>query len=249
MAEDKNLPTTWADRLAKHAVAAAALETPDILNISFRGGHMTLDGVSVPNSDLDCVIITSSFENQYFDPEIPFDPDNLQNPICFAMSVDGEEMAPDASSPKIQHNGPCSDCWAAQWKSDPVRKKGKACKEKRKLMILPASQMINGGIKKASMAMASLSPTNVSLWSDYVNYLLNTYQRPPFAVLTTISVRPHPKKQLEVTYKCKGMVGDEHLSDIMDRIPGAQKIMTRPYEGKPDDPTKATTENKKPRKF
>ena len=248
MSESKEV-VNWADKLKSHAVAAAAQEQPDIMNMSLRGGHMTLDGVSVPNSDLDCVIITSSFENQYYDPEIAFDPDNLQNPICFAMSLDGEEMEHDAASTKPQHNGPCADCWAMQWKSDPVRKKGKACKEKRKLMLLPASQMINGGIKKASMAMVSLSPTNVGIWSDYVNALLNEYQRPPFAVLTKFSVRPHPKKQLEVSFKCTGLVGDEFLSDIMDRIPAAQKAMTQPYEGKPDDPTKPTSENKKPRKF
>lgn len=246
--ESTNLPVNWAEKLAKHAVAAAAIETPNLMNISFRGGYMKLDGQDVPNSELDCVIIASTFENQYYDPSIPFDPDNLQNPICFSMSLDGEEMEHDALSAQPQYNGPCSDCQWMQWKSDPVRKKGKACKEKRKIMILPAGQIKNGGVKKASMAMATLPVTSTGNWSDYVNLLLNEHQRPAFAVLTKLKCRPHPKFQLEVTFECTGIVGDEYLSDIMSRIESAQKVMVRPYEGKPDDPTKATANNK-PKKY
>lgn len=243
MSESKEV-VNWAETLAKHAVAAAAVETPNLLNISFRNGHMKLDGQEVPNSELDCVIIAATFENQYYDPAIPFDPDNLQNPICFSMSLDGEDMEHDALSAKPQHNGPCADCAHMQWKSDPIRKKGKACKEKRKLMILPASQIKNGGVKKASMAMATIPVTSTGNWSDYVNFLLNEHQRPSFAVLSKIKCRPHGKFQLEVTFECTGLVGDEHLAAIMERIPSAQAVMTRPYEGKPDDPTKATSNNK-----
>lgn len=249
MSEEKtNVPVKWDELLAKHAKEAAAIETPNLLNISFRGGYMKLDGQDVPDSILDCVIIAATFENQYYDPSIPFDPDNLQNPICFSMSLDGEEMEHDKLSAQPQHNGPCGDCHHMQWKSDPVRKKGKACKEKRKIMILPASQIKNGGVKKASMAMATLPVTSAGNWSDYVNFLLNEHQRPSFAVLSKLKCRPHPKFQLEVTFECTGLVGEEHLADIMARIPSAQKIMMRPYEGKPDDPTKATANNK-PKKY
>ena len=48
-----------------------------------------------------------------------------------------------------------------QWKSDPIRKKGKACKEKRKLGLLPALQIKDGkddAIKKSSVAWHDTCP-------------------------------------------------------------------------------------------
>lgn len=242
-----DVPAKWDEVLAKHATAAAALERPSTENISVRGGYMTLNGVSVPNSELDAVIVASVFENQYYDPTKPFDPDNLQNPICFAQSLTGEDMVPDPKSVQIQA-ATCSECQWLKWKSDPIRKKGKACKEKRKLALLPALQLKEGTVKKASMAVLSLAVTSTKNWSNYVNSLRDEHQRPPFAMLTTVRSRPHPRYQLEVTFEAKGFVEGEFLGDIMDRIAPAQALMMTPYEGTPDDPTKPTANNK-PKKY
>ena len=233
----------WDELLAKHATEAAAVERPSTTNISVRGGYMTLNGVAVPNSELDCVIIASVFENQYYDPTKPFDPDNLQNPICFAQSLSGEEMVPDPKGVSVQA-ATCTECQWMQWKSDPIRKKGKACKEKRKLALLPASQMKDGGIKKAELAVLSLAVTSTKNWSNYVNQLRDEHSRPPFAMLTTVRSRPHPRYQLEVSFELKGFVEEKYLTEIMARIKPAQDIMMQPYEGTPDDPTKPTANNK-----
>lgn len=239
----------WDELLAKHATQAAALETPTTQNISVRGGYMTLNGVAVPNSELDCVIIASTFENQYYDPTKPFDPDNLSNPICFSMSLTGEDMVPDPKGTQIQ-NADCTTCPQMQWKSDPIRKKGKACKEKRKLALLPAAQMKTGGIKTAELAILAIPVTSVKNWSNYVNQLRDEHQRPPFAMLTTIRSRPHPRYQLEVTFELKGFVEEEYLGEVMARIEPAQTLMTTPYEGQPEDPTKSKEENaKKAKKY
>lgn len=237
------LPAKWDEILAKHAVAAAAIEKPSLENISVRGGYMTMNGQPVKDSELDCVIIASVFENQYYDPTKPFDPDNLQNPICFAQSLDGEDMVPSEKSVQKQADT-CAECPHMQWKSDPIRKKGKACKEKRKLALLPASQLKEGAVKKASMAVLSLAVTSTKNWSNYVNLLRDEFQRPPFAMLSTVRSRPHPRYQLEVTFDQKGLVHDEFIGAIMDRIPAAQEVMMQPYEGTPDDPTKPTVNNK-----
>lgn len=237
----------WADKLKEHAVAASALEQPSTLNISVRGGYMKLNGVDLPGSQLDCVIVAATFENQYYDPAFPFDPDNLRNPICFAMSLDGEDMKPDPKSTNIQ-NADCTTCQWMQWKSDPVRKKGKACKEKRKIALIPATMIKAGEIKKAEMAILALPPTSVGNWSNYVNLLSNEYQRPSFGMLSTVIARPHPRKQLEVTFEAKALVSDEFIGDILDLVEPAQKVMMTPYEGNPTDPTKAA-DPKKPKKY
>lgn len=234
----------WDEILAEHATAAAAVETPTTTNISVRGGYMTLNGVEVKNSELDVIIVAATFENQYYDPAFPFDPDNLRNPICFAMSVTGEDMAPDSKSTGKQADA-CDGCPQMAWKSDPIRKKGKACKEKRKLALLPAGQLTDAAaIKKAELAILAIPVTSVKNWANYVNSLRDDHQRPPFAMLTTIRSRPHPRYQLEVTFELKGFVSEDMLGAVMDRIGPAQTLMMTPYEGQPEDPTKSKAENK-----
>lgn len=247
---EHQVPAKWDEILAKHATDTAARHTPTTQNISVRGGYMTLNGVAVPNSELECVVIADIFENQYYDPSKPFDPDNLSNPICFAMSLTGENMVPDPKSTQIQHTD-CATCPMLAWKSDPIRKKGKACKEKVKLALLPATQMKTGGIKKAELAVLPIPVTSVKNWANYVNLLRDEHQRPPFAMLTTIRSRPHPKYQLEVSFELKGFVQEEFLGEVMDRIVPAQTLMMQPYEGQPDDPTKSKEENaaKKAKKY
>lgn len=249
MTESKAV-VNWATELAKHANEAAASQTPSTTNISVRGGHMTLNGVSVPNSELDVVVIANSFENQYYDPTKPFDPDNLQHPICFAQSLTGEDMEPSDKSTQKQ-SSLCAPCQWMQWKSDPVRRKGKACKEKQKLALLPAAQLLlPGGIKKAELAVLSLPVTSTGNWANYVNLLRDDHQRPPFAMLTTIRSRPHPRFQLEVTFEVKGFVEEAYLADVLARVQPAQELLLTPYEGTPEDPTKSKDENaKKTKKY
>lgn len=250
MEETAKVPMKWDEELAKHAKQAAALETPTTQNISVRGGYMTLNGQAVPNSELDVIVVASTFENQYYDPAFPFDPDNLRNPVCFAMSTTGEDMVPDPKSTQIQ-NVDCATCPQMAWKSDPIRKKGKACKEKRKLALLPAGQMKDvAAIKKAELAVLAIPVTSVKNWANYVNQLSEEHQRPPFAMLTTVRARPHPRYQLEVSFELKGFVGEEFLGAVMDRITPAQTLMMTPYEGQPEDPTKSKAENAaKPTKY
>lgn len=245
MTETTNVPVKWDEELAKHAKQAAALETPTTQNISVRGGYMTLNGQPVPNSELDVIIIASTFENQYYDPAFPFDPDNLRNPVCFAMSTTGEDMVPDEKS-TMKQNADCATCPQMAWKSDPIRKKGKACKEKRKLALLPAGQATDAAsIKKAELAILAIPVTSVKNWANYVNQISEEHQRPPFAMLTTIRARPHPRYQLEVSFELKGFVEEQYLGAVMDRIAPAQTLMMTPYEGQPEDPTKSKEENKK----
>lgn len=243
-----NEVVNWTDELAKHAKDAAAIERPSLTNISVRGGVLRLNGVELPNSELDCVIVASIFENQYYEPGVAFDPDNLKNPICFAQSITGEDMAPsDAAAHK--QNDACATCPQHQWGSG--NKKGKACKEKRKLALLPASFIEAGQVKQAEMALLAIPVTSTKNWANYVNLLLNEHHRPPFGVLTRIKAKPHPKTQLEVSFSCVGLVGEQHLGDVLARKPGAEEILMRPYEGQPEDPTQSKEDNakKKPKKY
>lgn len=246
----ENLPARWDEELAKFAKKAAANERPTTTNLSVRGGDMVLNGVPVPNNELDTIIVASVYENQYYDPAKGFDPSNLQNPICFAQSIDGHDMAPHPRSE--QHQAlKCDACPQAQWgTSDGGRKRGKACKNKRKMALMPvASLETSEDIKKSELAILSIPVTSVKNWMDYVNYVANEHKRPPFGVMTTIKSSRHPKFQLIVEFGLKALVETRFIGDIMDRIAGAETLLMQPYEGTPDDPTQPTSNNKKQAKW
>lgn len=221
----------WEEKLAAEAKAVAALERPSVSGISLRGGVMMLNDVQVPGNRLDCVVIGSVFEHAYYSK--PFDPNNIVAPDCFALSVNGEGMVPHPDVPDPIHDN-CAACPNFAWGSDPKpNSKGKACKEKRKLALLPASAIKDGEIMKAEMALMSISTTNVRHWGNYVNTVAVEYGRPPWAMLTEISVTPHPKNQFQINYAARGVVSDQYLSDLSKRASMALEALLTPYDMTP----------------
>ncbi len=236
----------WEEKLANEAKAVAALERPSVSGISLRGGVMMLNDVQVPGNRLDCVVIGAVFEHAYYSK--PFDPNNIVAPDCFALSIDGKDMVPHADVPEPQGTV-CATCPMFAWGSDPKpNSKGKACKEKRKLALLPASAIKDGEIMKAEMALMTVSVTNVRHWGNYVNQVSAEYGRPPWAMLTEISVTPHPKNQFQINYAARGVVSDQFLGDLEKRAQMALEALLTPYDmtPQPEAPEKqAPTKGKK----
>jgi hypothetical protein len=238
---------TWEQELEKAAKEVASRERPSLSNISLRNGIMQLSGTPVPGNALPCVIIASAFENQWFAGD--FDPNNIKNPDCYALSDDGENMVPDPSIEHPQHEN-CTDCPKGQWRTDRRGGKGKDCKEKRRLALLPSDALKDGNIKTAEMAVLTLPVTSRANWANYVNQLAAEHRRPPWAVLSTVSVHPHPKNQFEVRFKCDALVNEDHLSDLNMRIGSAMQVLLTPYDkagGPAIDPTKPA--DAKPKKY
>lgn len=218
----------WEEKLAREAKEVAATERPSVSGISLRGGIMMLNDVPVPGNRLNCVVIASAFENAYYSK--PYDPNNIVNPDCFALSLDGEGMAPIHVPEPV--NPICVTCGNMAWGSDKSKpnSKGKACKEKRRLAILPASAVKDGEIMKAEMATMTLSVTNVRHWGNYVNQIAAEFGRPPWAMLTEIVVSPHVKNQFEVKYAAMGVVNDQYLGDLEKRAILAREVLMTPYD-------------------
>jgi hypothetical protein len=246
MSEEQPL-VPWAERLAQSAKAVAALERPSLSQISLRGGVMSLNSVPVPGNKLLCVIVASAFENQFYDKA--FDPNVKENPLCFALSADGKDMVPHDNS-KEKQSTTCEMCPQLAWGSDPrPNSKGKACKQKRRLALLPHSALEADKIKSAEMATLTIPVMSAKNWANYVNQVASQSARPPWAVLTEVSCHPDPRKQFEVRFELKALIHEQFLDDVHARIEGAMQVLMTPYEVAPPEQEKKPPVDDKKRKF
>lgn len=244
-----NEVTKWDEELAKHAKVAAAIETPQTARISIRGGVMTYMDQRIADNKMAVIILATVVEHAWYSKR--FDPLKPDAPDCFAFSEDGEDMAPHEKSFKKQSEA-CSDCALFQWGSDSNSPsgKGKACKQKRKLLVMPASVLnAAGGVKSAELALLDVPVTSVKRWANYVNMVASTEQRPPWGVVSEIKVGPDPRTQLRVDFTHLFNIGDEHLADIVSRLNVAKDILFTPYEKTAEGLSPATAAMQTGRKY
>ena len=139
-------------------------------------------------------------------------------------------MVPAEESDDKQH-ATCEGCPNMEWGSSPTGGRGKACKEKRRLALLPRDCLERGNIKSAEMALLSVPVTSAKNWANYVNQLAAEYERPPWAVVTEVSVHPNAKSQFEVKFRTSAIISDEsHLGEVHNRIEFARGVLLTPYE-------------------
>lgn len=242
--DSKNtLPVQWDEELAKYANEVASTETPKLANFSFRAGVLAFNGVALPGNKLECIIVASAFVHRLY--EGAFDADNPQSPICFALSLSGEDMVPHELSQSPQSDT-CETCENFKWGSA-EKGRGKACKAGRRLIAIPKTALVNG-VAKAEMGMMTLPVTSVRGWGNYVNALATQYRRPPWAMLTEVSVVPDVKTQFQVKFEPTAMVENEHLGAIQKKIELANAVLLAPYEFSENAEKKPEGE-KKQRKF
>lgn len=234
----ENLPARWDEELAKYATAAAALERPAVGRLGFRAGVMTYQNQVIPGNKLNVVIVASAKEHALYRNVLEqraFDPSNPESPICFALSLTGEEMVPHPQAPQ-KMSETCATCRYNAWGSAPNGGRGKACKESRRMVLLPQTAVVSNGapspagsVKKAEAASASIPVTSVKNWANYTAQLAGEFRRPPWAMITEISAHPHPKTVFEIKFSPVGLVSETHFGDLMQRIETSNQIVLTPY--------------------
>ena len=233
----------WEEKMMAEAAEAAATERPSIATIGLKSGVMTYQGQPVPDNRLVCIIVASAHENRWYeDPD--FDPNNFKKPGCFALSLDGKDMAPHPNSSKPQAPT-CAVCPKMKGGSSPKGGRGKACKEIRRLVLIPGHDLSPSAIGQAECARLTVSVTNVKHWSNFVNKLAAQYKRPPWAVVTTITVRPDPKSQFRIGFEDTDVVPQELLSTIYDRLDAMNQNVLIPYDAQVEDDEGEVEESEK----
>lgn len=238
------MPADLAAEMAKYAKDEAAAERPSVSKIGLRGGMMSYGGQPIQGNVLPCTILVAAHRNAYYDQ--PFDPNNLQNPVCFALSEDGEDMeahenVPDDNVPGDDPDKPrdetmprgCTGCAMNAWGSDPkANSRGKACKETRRLVVIPASALSSAeNCLKGELAVLDIPVTSGANYRNFVNGVAASANVPPWIVMTHVSTERHPKNQFMVTFTPMSVVADPAVIDALRKKKDeALRLALLPYD-------------------
>ena len=229
-----SLPAEFMAELAKEAKDEAAKERPAVSKLSTASGILRYGGDAVPGNSMDVIILYASYRNVWYAGA--YQRDNIKNPDCFSLSETDEGMVPD---PVVTNppNATCNGCPKNQWKSD-VRAdgtvgKGKACKESRRMVMMPAAAALEGGekgIQTAELAILDLPVTSAKNYGAFVNAVAATAGVPPYACVANVKVQPS-KNQFEVVITPLQVVPTvEAVRALKKRVEDAKKIALEPYD-------------------
>jgi len=207
--------------LADASDASARTATVGGNTIGIRNSKFTYKNELIGKT-LEVVVVDYVHTNAWYDTA--FDPDNPAPPACVAISVDGDEMAPVKTSPKLQSEY-CDGCELNAWGSADVGR-GKACGEQYKLAVVAVGP--GEDYSTADMAVLTLPPTSRQNWTKYVKDVSDKLQRPPYGVLTEFSFDGADDWPVLVPEFSKKVGSAKDLNDIYERRNEARDLLTTP---------------------
>jgi len=229
-AEKSKEVVNYEDQMAAEAKAVAKTERVSADRFTLQSGILSYMGNPMPDNQMDVIILTAMSENVYYAGA--YDPDNITPPSCFAIGEPGESMVPHELVPE-PINDNCRDCDFMKFKSAP-NKKGKACKEKRRLACIPFSEKVEE-LTNGDLAMLTIPVMSVKNWSTYVNMISAKHHRPSWGMVTRIKVVPDPKSQFRVTFQEVAPLGSDYFAAVNGRLEAAGMMLATPYEMNPEE--------------
>lgn len=214
----KNQIALFEDELAKLANESVKAEASGLgaTFLSTKGGALTYRGNPITGNKLQCVILSAPIERLYYDAR--YDPTKLVGPKCFAIAPIATGMGPSDRAEGKQHDT-CEGCPKNEWGSSTNGGKGKACRETRRLLLIPADAIGSiDAVKGAEVAALRPPVTSLKNYSTYVQTVATTLKRPPLAVISEIAVVPDPKTQFKVTFSLVKAIDDmDIIKALMER--------------------------------
>ena len=146
------------------------VDPPSGFMINLKGKVFTLPNGSASDGPLTCVILDWVSENTFF--EGIYNPKDIKPPVCFAVGAAPLKLVPSTNATKPQHAN-CKDCPMNEWGSDPKGGKGKACKNTRRILVVPIDAEPG-----AQPWIIKSSPTSLKHFDKYVNSLSDVGTHP-----------------------------------------------------------------------
>lgn len=178
------LPANIAETLAAQAAAMASrIGSPsgDRIKIT-QSKRFRLPSGEESTGPLQAIIVDFVSFNALYDG--PFDPNDITPPICAAIDREITSMSPFIDAPSVQHDS-CSACPQNQYHSA-ARGNGKACQNSRLLAILPPDANA-----ETPLMILKVSPTGLRSFDGYVASIARSFNMPPLAVVTEITIDPN----------------------------------------------------------
>lgn len=214
----------WDEELAQQANVAAAQEASAAGGgfFSIRGAQLTFQGNALPNNEMAVIICDSRIVNEWYDQ--PFDEKESRSPVCFALGQDDNTIAPHEDAPNPQSDA-CKECALNKYGTADVGK-GKACKNTRRLALIPAGNLDKDGnldlyepeyMEQAAFGWMKVPPTSTRGYAAFVDQLKTAFKRPPHAFVTHIKVEGDRKNVVKVSFNA--------IYDIRQKSPNLLPIV------------------------
>ena len=215
----------WDEELAKYAKQAVATTGSGGGEfLSTKGGVLSYQGSEVPDNLMNTVILDHVFENHFYTAR--FDPNNPASPVCFAFGRDVDEMAPHADSTEPQSDT-CKDCPQNKFGTADTGR-GKACGNIRRLALMTEDGLED--VENATVAFLKVPVMSCKGWDGYVKDLERTKNRPPFAVVTEVSVVDDETAQFKVKFKLAEDVPASAIKALIAKHEKAAEEIMFPYQ-------------------
>jgi hypothetical protein len=137
-----------------------------------------LPGGASSGNPLNVVVLDFVAFNSYY--TAAWNPNVRAKPACWAIGRVLDTMVPSDKVPKPQHTD-CKTCPKGQFGSAPNGGKGKACKNVRRLLVLPPD--FNEHTEPMTL---EVSPTGLKSWNKYIELLRREYSMAPLQVVTEV---------------------------------------------------------------
>ena len=184
MSEDKSVLDIQAELRAQVATLKDTVAPPTGFTISTKAKQFTLPDGRQSGGPLECIILDHISANHYYTGA--YNPSALTAPDCFAINRIVAELKASPNSPSVQDENSCLDCAFNQWGSAPNGGKGKACKNQRMLLLVPADvDSID-----AQQYILKVSPSGVKHYDKYIDMLASS-ERHPIQLITLVSFDPN----------------------------------------------------------
>ena len=203
--------------------------TPPAMPLTTQGGVLKYQGAEIPGNKIKLVLIAHVFENDFYEGK--FDPNNMTNPVCFAVGKDEDTMKPSPDSTKPQHEN-CKDCKHNQFQSADTGR-GKACQNRRRIAVIPADGIDN--IPGAEVGIIKTPATSNKLYDAHVHLIAETHGAPPLAVVTEVSLVPDSKTQFKFKFDVvEGLPDDVDVQALFNKADAAQAELLKATYSKED---------------
>lgn len=236
---------SWKDKMAMVTARAAATEAPKGGFLSFKSGRLSYDDNAIPGDKLNVVVIDFVLENGIFREK--YNALKPASPMCYALGREEDELMPHEFCEEPQHTD-CGSCPNNEWGSDPDGGRGKACKNTRRIGVIPADAILKGveAIKKSNVVMCKLPVTSIKIFSKFVNQVTRVLNRPPFGVIVELSLTPNPATIFQVNWKIMEEITDDAILEALyEKSVATEKLMFQPYPKMEDATTPAAPTSKK----
>lgn len=215
-------------------------------SFSIRAGVLTFNKQEIPGNEVAVVVLAALPMRACYEGD--FNPNNMTPPVCYAFNrspkTDPWMPYKDVVEPVCKEG--CLNCPNNVFgTAKGGTRKGKACPERIRLAVIPAGTFEGGKfepnmdietLQAAEIAFFPVPTTSMKAYTSYVEALKSTTQRPPFAVVTRIKVRPDAKNQVAVEFTREALADKDVIATLRARAAEAYEKVLFPFPAAGDTP-------------